>query len=88
MSEFVVRINDELASRLSRVASERYNGDYNAAISDALLLLFLQPIRPERRRLAQVIYEMREQAKAAGGVSEKDINLLVRECRKGKKANL
>jgi hypothetical protein len=52
----------------------------------ALLLLFLQPIRPERRRLAQVIYEMREQAKAAGGVSEKDIDLLVREYRKSKKA--
>lgn len=83
MSEFVVRIDDHLASHLSRVASEQYNGDQDAAISAALLLLFLQPIQPGRRKLARLIFEMREQAKAGGGVSEKEIDRLVCEYRLG-----
>lgn len=87
MSEFVVRIDDQLASHLSRVAQERYNGDQDAAITDALMLLFLQPVQPERRRLAQLIYEIREQVQAAGGVTENDITRLVREYRTGKKAD-
>ena len=86
MSEFVVRIDDQLASHLSRIAHERYNGDQDAAITDALMLLFLQPIQPERRRLAQLIYEVRKQVQPAGGVTEKDVTRLVREYRKDKKA--
>ncbi len=49
MAELVLRIDEQLASRLSLVAREHYDGDQNAAISDALLLLFLQPIRKDRR---------------------------------------
>ena len=86
MSEFTVRIDDLLASHLSRIAQERYAGDHNAAISEALLLLFLQPIQPERRRLAKLIFETRQQVRAAGGVTESEIARLVREYRKHKKA--
>ncbi len=85
MSEFVVRIDDQLVSRLKRIASTHYNGDENAVISDALLLLFLQPIQPQHQRLAKLIYEVREQAQSAGGVAEKDIDRLIREYRKNKK---
>jgi hypothetical protein len=85
MSKFVVRIDDQLALRLKRIALEQYDGDENAVISDALLLLFLQPIKPVRRRLAKLIYEVREQVQAAGGVAEKDIDHLIREYRQSKK---
>ena len=87
MSEFVVRLDEQLASRLSTVVSQYYNGDQNAAIADALLLFFLQPIRQDRRRLARLIYEMREQVQAAGGVSEKEIDRLVHEYRRETRAH-
>jgi len=72
-------------SRLSKVAHEHYDDDQSAAISDALLLLFLQPIRKDRRRLARLIYEIREQVQAAGGVTEKELDRLIKEYRQRKK---
>jgi hypothetical protein len=86
MSELVIRLDDQLASRLSEVVSEHYNGDQNSAVADALLFFFLQPIRKDRRRLARLIYEMREQVQAAGGVAEKDIARLIKEYRRGQRA--
>lgn len=72
-------------ARLSKVAHEHYDDDRDAAISDALLLMFLQPIRKDRRRLARLIYGIREQVQVAGGVAEKDIDRLVKEYRQGVK---
>jgi hypothetical protein len=86
MAELALKIEDYLVSRLSKVAKEQYDGDQNAAIADALLLLFLQPIRKDRRRLARLVYELREQVQAAGGVTEKDIDRLIREYRERKRA--
>ena len=86
MSELVVRIDDQLASRLSEVVSEDYNGDQNAAVADALLFFFLQPIHRDRRRLARLIYQMREHVRAAGGVAEKDITRLIKEYRQRKRS--
>ncbi len=83
MSEIVIQLDDQLASRLSRVASEEFNGDKSAVISEALLLLFLQPIAPKRRKLAQSIYELREQARNSGGVSDQEISQLVHRYRDG-----
>ncbi len=73
-------------SRLSKIAPEDYGGDQNTAVTDALLLLFLQPIRKDRRRLARLIYELREQVQAAGSVTEKDIDRLIDEYRERKRA--
>jgi hypothetical protein len=86
MAELALKIEDYLFSRLSKVANEQYDGDQNAVIADALLLLFLQPIRKDRRRLARLVYELREQVQAAGGVAEKDIDRLIREYRERKRA--
>ena len=88
MSEFVVRIDDRLASYLSRIAMERYDGDQNAAISEALLLFFLQPIQKNRRRIAQLIFELREQSRSAGGVTDDEIKQLIHEYRQRKKEYL
>lgn len=85
MSELVLHLDDQLALQLSQVASEHYDGDRNAAIADALLLLFLQPIVKKRRSLAKLIYEIRRDVQAAGGVKEKDIARLVREYRQSKR---
>ncbi len=43
MTELVFKVDDNLASRFSNIVKEKYNGDQNAALTDALLLLFLQP---------------------------------------------
>lgn len=85
MTEMALKIEDHLAARLSKVAHEHYDGDQNAVVSDALLLLFLQPIRKDRRRLARLIDEIRDQVQAAGGVTEKDIDRLIAEYRQNKK---
>jgi hypothetical protein len=86
MAELALQIEDHLVSRLSTVVKEQYDGDQNAAITDALLLLFLQPIPKDRRRLARLVYELREQVQAAGDVTEKDIDRLIREYRERKRA--
>lgn len=86
MSELVIRLDEQLAAQLSELASHNYNGDQNAAISDALLLFFLQPLRKDRRRIARRIYEMREHAQKSGGVSESKIANLVKEYRQQKRA--
>ncbi len=86
MAEMALKIEDHLAARLSKVAQEYYDGDQNAVVSDALLLLFLQPIRKDRRRLARLIDEVRGQVQAAGGVTEKDIDRLIAEYRQSKRA--
>lgn len=85
MAELVLNIDDSVVSRLSKVVHENYDGDQNAAVSDALLLLFFQPIRKERRRLARLIDEIRGQVKAAGGVTEKDIDQLIKQYRQSRK---
>ena len=70
MTELVLKIDDHLASQLSMIAEKHYNGDQNAALSDALLLLLLQPIRQDRRKLAKLIDEIRYQTSVIGGVTE------------------
>lgn len=70
-------------SRLSKIAPEIF-GDQNATIADALLSL--QPIRKDRRRLARLVYELREQVQTAGGVTEREIERLIREYRERKRA--
>ena len=87
MAELILKIEDSVASRLSKVAHEHYDGDQNAAVSEALLLLFFQPIRKERQRLARLIDEIRGQVKAAGGVTEKDVDRLIAEYRQNKYPN-
>ncbi|MCI0690673.1 hypothetical protein L0337_01555 [candidate division KSB1 bacterium] len=87
MAELVLKIDDGVASRLSKIAHENYDGDQNAVISDALSLLFLQPIRKERRQLARLIDEIRGQVEAAGGITEKDIDRLIVEYRQNKYPN-
>lgn len=84
MAELVLKLDDQLASRLSLLAQEHYDGDQNAVISDALRLLFLQPIRKDRRRLARLIDEIRAEVRAAGGVAEKEIDRLIKEYRQQK----
>jgi hypothetical protein len=86
MAELVLKLDDQLATRLSTTAQEQYNGDQNAIVSDALRLLFLQPIRRDRRRLAHLIDEIRAQVQAAGGVTEKQIDRLISEYRRHKRA--
>ncbi len=86
MSELVLKLDDQLALRLSLVAQEQYDGDSNAVVSDALRLLFLQPIRKDRRKIARLIDEMRAEAQAAGGVTEKEIDHLIKEYRQQKRA--
>jgi hypothetical protein len=55
MTELVFKVDDNLASRFSDFAKEKYDGDQNAALSEALLLLFLQPVgmraRTQKRKL-------------------------------------
>lgn len=87
MSELVIRLDEQLALQLSEIASHDYNGDQSAAISDALLLFFLQPLRKDRRRVAKLIFEMREQVQKAGGVSDKEITRLIKEYRQQKRAS-
>jgi hypothetical protein len=87
MAEMALKIEDHLAVRLSKVAREYYDGDQSAAIADALVLLFLQPIRKDRRRLARLIDEIRDQVHAAGGVTEKEIDRLIAEYRQSKRAD-
>jgi len=86
MTELIFKVDDNLASRFSSVAKERYNGDKNAAMSDAFLLLFLQPIRNDRRRLAGLIDEIRAQVRDASGITEKDIDKKIAEYRRKKRA--
>jgi len=86
MSELVLKLDDQLATRLSILAQEHYDGDPNAVVSDALRLLFLQPIRKDRRKIVRLIDEIRAQVQAAGGVTEKKIDHLIREYRQQKGA--
>ncbi len=74
MSEIVMKLDDQLATRLSIVAQEHYDGDPNAvgAIGAMLRLLLLQPIRKDRRKIARLIDEIRAEVQAAGGVAEKN----------------
>lgn len=86
MSELVLRLDDQLATRLSSIAQEQYDGDPNAVVSDALRLLFLQPIRKDRRKIARIIDEIRAEVQAAGGVPEKRIDQLIKKYRQQKRA--
>lgn len=86
MAELVLKLEDQLATRLSRVAQEQYDGDQNAVVSDALRLLFLQPIRKDRRNMARLIDDIRAQVQAGGGVADKDIDRLITEYRQRKSA--
>jgi len=86
MTEIVIKIDDQIASRLSKIAEEEYAGDRNAVVSDALLLLFLQPIPGNRREIAKLIYEIRTQVQSAGGITENEIDYLIRQYRTQKRA--
>ncbi len=86
VAELTLKLDDQLATRLSSVAREHYEGDPNVVVSDALCLLFLQPIRKERRRVAKVIDEIRTHAQAAGGITEKEIDQAVAAYRQRNKA--
>ncbi len=84
MTKLVLKLDDNLALHLSCLAQEQYDGDENAVISDALLLLFLQPLHKERRQLARLIYDMRDQVQSTGGISENDIDQLRNKYRQQK----
>jgi hypothetical protein len=72
-------------SRLTKIVPKDC-GDQIAALADALLLSFLPPIPKDCRRLARLVHELREQVQAAGGVTERDIERLIREYRERKRA--
>lgn len=76
MTKKVLQLDDQIASHLNYVAKKQYGGDENAVISDALLLMFLQPIHKNRRQLARLIYDLRDQVQSVGGVSENVIDQL------------
>lgn len=88
MTQLVLKVEDHIAFRLSKLTQEEYNGDQSAAVSDALLLLFMQPIPKDRRDLAKLIYEIRTQVQSAGGVIENDIDDLVERYRKKKRCEI
>ena len=86
MSELVLKLDDQLATRLSVIAREHYDGDTNAVVSDALRLLFLQPIQKDRRKIAHLIDEIRAEVQAAGGVADSKIDRLIKEYRQQRRA--
>jgi len=84
MTQLVLKVEDQIAFRLSKLAREEYHGDQSAAVSDALLLLFMQPIPKDRRDLAKLIYEIRTQVQSAGGVIEYQIGQFIKQYRRQK----
>lgn len=86
MTELVLQIDEHIAHHLSKIAKEEYDGDQNAVVVDALLLLFLQSIPKERRELAKLIYEIRNQVQSAGGVTENEIDDLIKNYRQKKRS--
>jgi hypothetical protein len=69
---------------LSAKGKKHYDRNPNTVVTNALRLLFLQPIRQDRRKIALLIDEIRAEVKAAGGVAEKNIDHLIKEYRQKK----
>jgi len=76
MTELVVKINDDLAARFKEISVQKFQGDDTLAFEYALKSL-LSEDELDMIRLEQIVEQIQDEIKNAGGVTGKEIDAYI-----------
>lgn len=86
MTELRIATDDQSLEKFRKLSEELFQGDEIVAFREAVLALDSLRIRRDATRLEAIINEIRADIEAQGGLTEKQIDQLVRESRERRRA--
>lgn len=86
MTELVIKTEPHILDRFKSLSQELYHGDEAKAFSEAVLALISLQQKRDPSRLKALVDKIRTDIEARGGLSASQIDKLVRESRKRRRA--
>jgi len=86
MTELVIKTEPQILDRFKTLSQELYHGDETMAFSEAVLALISLQQKRDPSRLKALVDKIRSDIESRGGLSAAQIDKLVRESRKRRRA--
>lgn len=86
MTELVLKVDNNLAERFKRISLQKFQGDDTRTFEQALKSL-LSEGELDMIRLEQIVEQIQDEIKNAGGVTAKDIDAYIAAYRRNKRGN-
>jgi len=86
MTELVIKTEPQILDRFKTLSQELYHGDETKAFSEAVLALISLQQKRDPSRLKALVDKIRSDIESRGGLSAAQIDKLVRESRKRRRA--
>ena len=85
MTELTLKVDDDIAMKFKKISEQKFHGDETLAFKFALKHL-LDEEDQEMLRFEQIVEQIQEEIKNAGGISDKEIDTLIAAYRQQKGA--
>lgn len=76
MTELVIKVADDIAERFKKISSQKFHGDETLAFEYALKNILAKEDQ-EMIRLEQIVTQIQEQIRSAGGITDQDIDAFI-----------
>ena len=86
MTELVIKTEPQILDKFKTLSQELYRGDETKAFSEAVIALISLHAKRDMPRLEAIVEKIRADIESRGGLSDAQINKLVRESRKRRRA--
>lgn len=86
MTELVLKVDNNLAERFKKISLQKFQGDESLAFEQALKSL-LSEDELDMIRLEQIVEQIQNEIKNAGGVTAKEIDAYIAAYRRNKRKN-
>jgi len=86
MTELVLKVDNNLAERFKKISLQKFQGDESLAFEQALKSL-LSEDELDMIRLEQIVEQIQNEIKNAGGVTAKEIDAYIAAYRHNKRRN-
>ncbi|GEM_PF-1020014 len=84
MTELVLKVDNNLAERFKRISLQQFQGDDSLAFEQALKSLLSEDVL-DMIRLEQIVEQIQDEIKNAGGVTAKEIDAYIGAYRRHKR---
>ncbi|MEK7729900.1 MAG: hypothetical protein AAB354_15945 [candidate division KSB1 bacterium] len=86
LQEFIIKTEPQVFQNFQQVSKRLYDGNESVALREAVQALIASEKKRDTSRLKAIIDKIRFEVEAAGGLTSKQIDQLVRESRQRRRA--